>query len=178
MRDKRYVVSASPYVRHGRSLRSMMITTIIALMPAAAWGIYQFGFRAIFIIEMGIAGAVLAEVVVNRLASKESTLGDFHAVLVGLMMALLLPVAVPWWLVFLGAFLAILVGKAVFGPLGGAPISPVLVGLLIVAASWPTEINSYAHPTTADEAFHAAGVAPPEAPLTACLLYTSPSPRD
>ncbi len=176
MRDKRYVVSTSPHVKHGRSIRSMMVTTIIALMPASLWGIYQFGYRAIFIMEMGIAGAVLAELIVNKLSSKPSTLGDFHAVLVGLMMALLLPVGVPWWLAFLGAFMAILVGKAVFGPIGGAPISPVLVGLLIVAASWPGEINSYAHPTTADDVYQVAGVAPPETPLDA--VHVDPSDMD
>jgi electron transport complex protein RnfD len=176
MTEKRFVVSASPHLRQGRTLRSMMLMTIIALVPAALWGVFQFGFRAVYLMEVGIVGAVLAEFLVNKFSGKPSTLGDLHAVLVGFMLALLMPVGAPWYLVFIGAFLAVLIGKMVFGPLGGSPISPVLVGLLIVAASWPVEISNYQHPTTAPDEYHASNVAPPESPLDA--VFVDPSDMD
>ena len=169
MSDKRFGVSYAPHIRQGRTVRSMILTTLLALAPAALWGLYQFGSRALFLIEIAVGAAVVTELLINKFTGKAplSSLRDFHAVLVGCMLAMLVPVGAPWWLVAIGAVMAILVGKAVFGPVGGAPISPVLVGLLIVAASWPTEINRYQHPTTAPEAYHADCAAAPESPLAA-----------
>ncbi len=167
MRHKRLIVSAAPHLRGGRTLRWMMLTTIAGLCPAVIWGVHQFGLRALFLIEVGIGAAVLTEFVINKIMKKKTTIRDFHAVLVGLTVALLIPVGAPWWLVFFGGSLAVTLGKAVFGPLGGAPISPALVGLLIVAASWPAEINSYRTHKNADAAWHEENVAPEEPPLKA-----------
>jgi electron transport complex protein RnfD len=173
MMKKRLVVSASPHIRHGRTVRSMMLTAIAALAPAAAWGLFQFGLRAFFLMEIGILTAVAMEHLICKLQKRPTTVGDFHAVLVGLTLALLVPAGAPWWLVFVGAALAILIGKAVFGVLGGSPISPALIGLLIVAASWPSEINSYMTPQTAPESLKTEAAAPLEAPLNA--VATDPS---
>jgi electron transport complex protein RnfD len=151
----------------------MMLLTIAALLPAIFWGIHQFGLRALFIMEIGIGAALLTEMLVNKLSKQPYTIKDWHAVLVGLTVALLVPAGVPWWLVFIAGSLAILLGKVVFGPIGGAPISPALVGLLIVAASWPSEIASYRVHKNADEAWHQENIAPPEAPLDAVLADPS-----
>ncbi|MDJ0762129.1 MAG: RnfABCDGE type electron transport complex subunit D [Myxococcota bacterium] len=167
MRDQRYIVSPAPHLRHGRTIRTMMLTTIAALAPAALWGVYQFGLRSLFLIEIGIGAALATELAVCKMRGIPHTLGDFHAVLVGLTVALLVPAGVPWWLVLIGAVLAVLLGKVIFGPLGGSPISPALVGLLIIAASWPAEISTYRAPRSAAAAWHAEGIAPPKAPLDA-----------
>lgn len=167
MAHRYLTVSSSPHVRQGRTVRGLITTTIIALVPATLLGFYQFGFKAVLLVLLGIAGAVGTEAALCAATKKPLSIMDHHALLVGLTLALLVPVGAPWWLVFFGAVLAILVGKAPFGPLGGAPINPVLVGLLIVALSWPEAIASYEAPTTAPEIFHVADAAPMEAPQDA-----------
>lgn len=167
MADNRFVVSISPHVRYGRSIRSMVVTTFAALVPAAVFGVYQFGFSAAVLLAVGVLTAVATEAVVNKVAEQPLSIGDGHAALVGLMIGLMLPAGAPWWLVMVAAVLGILVGKKPFGPLGGAPLSPALVGLLIVAISWPEEVNSFTHPATAPAELHAVDAAPAESPLFA-----------
>jgi electron transport complex protein RnfD len=160
----------------------MIITTLAALAPAAAFGIYQFGLPALVLLCVGVLTAVATEAVVNRVARQPQSVGDGHAALVGLMVGLMLPAGAPWWLVMVAAAVGILVGKLPFGPLGSAPLSPALVGLLIVAISWPDDVNMFTHPATAPAELHAADAAPAESPLVAVAIDPSDAadyaPRD
>ena len=167
MTEERYLVSISPHRRHGRTIRSMIVTTIAALVPAAAFGVYQFGLKGALVLVAGVVTAVATEAVVNKVANQPLSISDGHAALVGLMVGMMLPAGAPVWLVVIAAAAGILVGKMPFGPLGSAPLSPALVGLLIVAISWPTEVNSFATPKTAPAELHAADAAPAESPLMA-----------
>ncbi len=171
--SKQYTVSMAPHVRQGRTVRSMIRTTIIALLPATFWGFYQFGFKALLLVTVGILGAVGTEAAVCRIAKQPIRIADHHAVLVGLMLALLVPAGAPWWLVLVGAVMAILVGKMPFGPLGGSPLAPALVGLLIVAISWPEAVASHVHPVTSASEYWAADAAPAEAPQDAVTIDPS-----
>lgn len=173
MAQKRYVVSISPHVRKGRTIRSMVGWTIAALVPAAAWGIYQFGVPAALVIAGGVAGAMLAEGLVTQLGRGRLTLRDGHAALVGLLVALMLPAGAPWWVALIGAAVGILVGKMPYGPLGGHPLSPAIVGLLVVTMSWPGEVTSFTTPRSAAAELKAADAAPAEDPQTAVRLDPS-----
>ena len=173
MAHRYLTVSSSPHLRQGRTIRGLITVTLIALVPAMLLGFYQFGPKAVLLVGLGITGAVGTEAALCVVTKKPLTIKDHHALLVGLMLALLVPVGAPWWLVLVGAALAILVGKAPFGPLGGAPINPVLVGLLIVSMSWPDAISSYEHPLSAPEIFAAADAAPAEAPQDAVTIDPS-----
>ncbi len=166
----RPVVSMSPHVRHGRTIRHMILTQIAALVPALLFGVIQFGAQALLLVLVGVAGAVLAEAAVCKASGRPLSLDDYHAVLVGLVLVLLVPPGVPWWLVLVGGAAAILIGKAPFGPLGGSPIHPALVGLLVVAISWPEAILTYSQPLSAGAALAAV---PAEAPLTAVAMDPS-----
>jgi electron transport complex protein RnfD len=160
----------------------MIITTLAALVPAALFGIYQFGLPALVLLAVGVLTAVATEAVVNKVARQPLSVGDGHAALVGLMVGLMLPAGAPWWLVMVAAAVGILVGKLPFGPLGSAPLSPALVGLLIVAISWPDEVNMFAHPATASAELQAVDAAPAESPLLAVAIDPSDAadytPRD
>ncbi len=173
MAHKYLTVSMSPHVRNGRTVKGMIATTILALTPAMLWGFFQFGVKAVLLVALGVAGAVGTEAALCAIRKQPLTIGNYHAVLVGLTLALLVPAGAPWWLVLVGAVMSILIGKAPFGPLGGAPINPALVGLLIVAISWPGEIASYDFPSTAPEIFGAADIAPAEAPQDAVTIDPS-----
>ena len=173
MEHKRFIVSISPHVRHGRTIRSMVTMTVAALLPAVGWGIYQFGLPALVLLAVGIGGAVGTEALVGRLAKQPVSVLDGHALLVGLLVALMLPAGAPWWLALVGGSIGILVGKLPFGPLGGAPLNPALVGLLILALSWPAEVSRYAHPASAPDELRAAGAATAESPLEAIAIDPS-----
>ena len=173
MAHRYLTVSMSPHVRHGRTVRGMISTVILALTPAMLFGFYQYGLEAVILVAVGVAGAVATEAALCLVRKQPLTIGDHHAVLVGITLALLVPSGVPWWMVLVGAVMAILVGKAPFGPLGGAPINPALVGLLILAISWPGEIGSYGYPTTADAAYAVTDIAPAEAPVDAVTIDPS-----
>ena len=111
-------VSSSPHVRAKDSTDRIMLYVIIALLPASLFGIYNFGFRALFIILLTIASCVASEWVFDYIVKKKSTITDLSAVVTGLLLALNLPVALPWWEAVLGGVFAIIIVKCMFGGLG------------------------------------------------------------
>lgn len=173
MAHRYLTVSMSPHIRQGRTIRGMISTTILALTPAMLFGFYQYGIKAVIMVALGVLGAVGTEAALCAIRKQPLTIGDHHAVLVGITLALLVPTGAPWWMVIVGSVMAILVGKAPFGPLGGAPINPALVGLLILAISWPGEMAAYDYPTTDAVASAVADIGPAEAPVDAVTIDPS-----
>jgi len=110
---------------------------ILALLPALAFGVYTFGMHAARIVSLAVVTAILSELMIRYLFRKSSTLTDGSAMLIGLMYAMLLPPSVPYWLVIIGVFLSLLIGREIFGGLGSNPLNPVLVGWAITRISWP-----------------------------------------
>lgn len=136
------VLSSSPHIHDAENVQSIMIKVMLALMPATFAGMYYFGTDAIRIIALCIIFSVGAELLWCKLAGKPlSVVKDCSAVLTGLLLALNLSSCVPWWLCLIGAFLAIWLGKQVFGGLGHNPFNPALVarvGLLIALPKYMT----------------------------------------
>lgn len=95
---------------------------------ARIFGIYNFGFRALVLILISIATCVLTEYIYEKLMKKPITIGDFSAVVTGLLLALNLPVSVPFWIPVVGGVFAILVVKMLFGGLGQNFMNPALAG--------------------------------------------------
>ena len=139
-----YHVSSSPHVRVKDSTDRIMLYVIIALLPASLFGIYNFGFRALFIILLTIASCVASEWVFDYIVKKKSTITDLSAVVTGLLLALNLPVSLPWWEAVLGGVFAIIIVKCMFGGLGQNFMNPALGGrcfLLIAFAADMTNFN-------------------------------------
>ncbi|MFA7229846.1 MAG: RnfABCDGE type electron transport complex subunit D [Victivallaceae bacterium] len=136
------VLSSSPHIHDTENVQSIMIKVMLALMPATFAGMYYFGTNAIRVIALCIIFSVGAELLWCKLAGKSlSVIKDCSAVLTGLLLALNLSSCVPWWLCLIGAFLAIWLGKQVFGGLGHNPFNPALVarvGLLIALPKYMT----------------------------------------
>lgn len=140
-----YHVSSSPHVRAKDSTDRIMLYVIIALLPASLFGIYNFGFRALFIILLTIASCVASEWVFDYIVKKKSTITDLSAVVTGLLLALNLPVSLPWWEAVLGGVFAIIIVKCMFGGLGQNFMNPALGGrcfLLIAFAADMTNFSS------------------------------------
>ena len=113
-----------------------MYTFIIALLPAAIFGISIYKMHAVRVISVAVASAMAFEWIIQKLFKQKVTVSDGNAILIGLLFALILPPSVPWWLIVIGTFVSILVGKQIFGGTGGNPFNPVLIGWAAIRISW------------------------------------------
>ena len=143
------VVSSSPHIQIKDSVTAIMLKVIIAMVPAMAAGIYFFGLNALWVILLCSIFCVGAEILWCLIAKKSvwQTIRDCSALVTGILLALNLSASTPWWVCLIGAFLAIWLGKQIFGGIGYNPFNPALVarvGLLIalpgIMTTWvPTQ---------------------------------------
>ncbi len=119
-------VSSNPHIRSRLTTGNIMLAVVIALLPAAGFGIYNFGLDALVLILVTVATTVLTEFLYEKLMKKKVTIGDFSAVVTGLLLALNLPSSAPWWIGVVGGVFAILVVKMLFGGLGQNFMNPAL----------------------------------------------------
>lgn len=137
-------VSSNPHIRSRATVSGIMAAVIVALMPAAGFGIYHFGPRALLLIAISIASAVGTEFLFG-LIRKKQTIGDLSAVVTGLLLALNLPVSVPWWVPLIGSAFAILVVKQLFGGLGQNFMNPALAGRCFLLISFPALMTDFSY---------------------------------
>ena len=119
-------VSSTPHVRSKQSTSRIMFLVIIALLPATAFGIYNFGISAAIIVAVTVATTVLTEYIYEKLMKLPVTISDLSAVVTGLLLALNLPSTIPWWIAVIGGVFAILVVKMLFGGIGQNFMNPAL----------------------------------------------------
>ncbi len=119
-------VSSNPHIRSRVTTSNIMLAVVIALLPAAGFGIYNFGLDALILILITVATTVLTEYLYELAMHKKVTVGDFSAVVTGLLLALNLPSSAPWWIGVIGGVFAILVVKMLFGGLGQNFMNPAL----------------------------------------------------
>lgn len=119
-------VSSNPHIRSKMTTSTIMLCVVIALLPATGFGVYHFGLNALVLILVTVASTVLTEFLFEILMHKPITVGDFSAVVTGLLLALNLPSNAPWWIGVLGGIFAILVVKMLFGGLGQNFMNPAL----------------------------------------------------
>lgn len=138
--DKRVIkltVSSSPHVRSSETTTGIMRDVIIALCPAAIAAIVVFGLRALAVMLVSVASCVLAEYLSRKAMHKENTIGDLSAIVTGLLLAFNLPSNIPFWIVVLGAVVAIVVVKQMFGGIGQNFLNPALAARVILMTSFP-----------------------------------------
>lgn len=121
-------ISVSPHIHSNRSTTGIMLDVIIALLPAAIAGVIIFGLRALAVVAVCIASAVLGEAIFNRIVKKEQTIGDLSAVVTGLLLAMNLPANIPIWQAVVGSLFAIIVVKCLFGGIGCNVVNPAITG--------------------------------------------------
>lgn len=129
-------VTAPPHVHCGRTIKGYVFETLMALMPAAAMSIVGFGVGAMRVMALSCAAAVIAEAICNKMTKRKLSVDDLSALHTGLIFAFLLPASAPWWLVAFGATASIVLGKMIFGGLGGNPLCSPLVGWAACRISW------------------------------------------
>ena len=140
--SKLYHVSSNPHVRAASSTAGIMTLVIIALLPAAGFGIYNFGPRAALVLLVTIASAVGTEILFG-LYKKKLTITDMSAVVTGLLLGMNLPVTIPLWMAAMGSVFAILVVKCLFGGLGQNFMNPALAARCFLVISFPAQMTNF-----------------------------------
>lgn len=141
------MVNNSPHIQSPITVKRIMWEVNLSLLPALLMAGYTFGLRAILVILMSVLGSVLAEFLIQRyLRNIPTTISDGSAVVTGILLAFCLPVAIPLWIAFLGGFIAIALGKQVYGGLGQNIFNPAHVARAILLASWPVYMNTWLKP--------------------------------
>ena len=139
-------VSVSPHIHGKKSTQAIMLDVIIALLPATIAGVVLFGIDALLVVATCVISAVVCELLFNIIVKKEQTVSDLSSVVTGLLLALNLPATTPWWVVFIGAVVAIGVAKMTFGGLGQNLFNPAIVGRVFLLISFPTYMTDWTRP--------------------------------
>ena len=143
----RLIVSPSPHLHTKTSTKSLMRDVVIALLPAVAVSVLFYGWSELLVLGVGVASCVLLEYLITKYLLKTScTIGDWSAVITGVLLALNLPATTPWWVVFIGAVVAIGIAKMTFGGLGQNLFNPALVGRVFLLISFPTYMTDWTKP--------------------------------
>lgn len=144
---KQLIVAPAPHVHSGDTVRRNMLLVIAALIPAYIMSVVAFGWGALITAAISIAACVLFEWLIAKYILKQKpTIGDCSAILTGLLLAFNLPSNLPWWIVIIGALVAIGVGKMSFGGLGQNPFNPALVGRVFLLISFPVQMTTWPLP--------------------------------
>ncbi|MEA2102662.1 MAG: RnfABCDGE type electron transport complex subunit D [Thermodesulfobacteriota bacterium] len=139
-------ISSSPHIRSDEDVAWIMRQVIYALIPGALVGIYFFGLPALMVILISVVSCMVIEALAQRVMRAKNTLSDGSAALTGLLLAMNLPSGAPWWLIVTGAFIAIIIGKQVYGGLGNNPFNPALVARVFLLISFPVQMTSWPAP--------------------------------
>jgi len=141
-----YTISPLPHVKCNETVKRMMWGTVAALMPVTIMAIIFFGLPALIIILATVIAAVATEVVIYKAASQKVTINDGNAVLIGLLLALLMPPGVQIWVPIIGAVFAIAIPKYIFGGTGTLVFHPTLTAFAFLLAAWPTLMGAQSTP--------------------------------
>lgn len=143
--SENYNISSSPHVRSKVTTGNIMLMVIIALLPATAFGIVNFGLSALLVVLVTVASAVLTEYLYQKLMHRKVTISDCSAVVTGLLVALNMPPTAPWWMCVLGSVFAILVVKQVFGGLGQNFMNPALGARCFLLISFTGRMTTFVY---------------------------------
>ena len=141
------LVSPSPHLHTKTSTKSLMRDVVIALLPAVVVSVLCYGWSELLVLGVSVASCVLLEYLITKYLLKGTcTIGDWSAVITGVLLALNLPATTPWWVVFIGAVVAIGVAKMTFGGLGQNLFNPAIVGRVFLLISFPTYMTDWTRP--------------------------------
>ena len=144
------IASSNPHIRNNEDTRSLMLDVIIALMPALAMSVYVFGVTTLISAVVSVAGAVFFEWLYRKLLKKPQTIGDLSAALTGLLLSMVCPPTLPYWMLLVGDFFAIFVVKQLYGGIGKNFLNPALAGRAALVACYASQMTSWAAPRTVD----------------------------
>jgi Na+-translocating ferredoxin:NAD+ oxidoreductase subunit D len=142
--SKILTISPSPHIHHESSVSKIMLSVILALIPALIWSFFVFGLPAVLTTLASVIACVGFEWLIQKFLLKvKPTISDGSAVLTGILLAMNLPASLPLWIIIIGALIAIGVAKMSFGGLGNNPFNPALVGRVFLLISFPVQMTTW-----------------------------------
>ncbi|MDO3378153.1 RnfABCDGE type electron transport complex subunit D [Geoalkalibacter halelectricus] len=174
--DQKLYLSSPPHIRAEQSTEQIMRAVIYALLPACAVAVYFFGLPALRVLVLCTLACVLIEVLCQKLMGRPLTWRDGSAALTGILLALNLPPSSPWWLVLIGAVVAIAVAKQIFGGLGHNPFNPALVARVVLLISFPVQMTTWSAPSPWGSDFHTLTTATPLGEMQSAVMLTGELP--
>ena len=147
------LVSSSPHIGSSMTTDKIMKHVVIALLPACIAGIFIFGLTSLVILIVSTGTCVLAEFLYNKLMKKPQTVGDFSAVVTGLLLGMNLPPTIPLYIPIIGGVFAILVVKMLFGGLGKNFANPAITARIFVVLAWTGAMTTYVQPVDYSQGF-------------------------
>ncbi len=136
-------VSSSPHVRSNDTTQGLMLDVCIAMLPATAFGVFQFGLNALLVLIVTVAACVLSEYVYETIMKKPVTVYDMSAVVTGMILALNMPANIPLWIPALGGIFAIIVEKQLYVGIGQNFMNPALAGRCFLLISFAGKMSSF-----------------------------------
>ncbi len=135
----------APHIRTAETVESVMYDVVIALIPAFAMAVYSFGVRALILTAVSVATCIATEYIWQKILKRDIEAFDGSAILTGILFAFVVPVGMGLQYVIVGNFVAITLGKIVYGGLGHNIFNPALIGRAFVQASWPVAITTFVY---------------------------------
>lgn len=143
MNDTQLKLSSSPHLHGALTTRHIMLDVIIALLPALIGAIVFFGWRALTVTLVSVAACVFFEWGYRKVMKLDCTVGDLSAVVTGILLAFVCPVTLPYWVIIIGAFVAIIIVKQLFGGIGKNIMNPALLARAFLLISWPVYMTTW-----------------------------------
>ena len=156
MDNNKLIVTAAPHITSTDSTQKIMQRVCLALCPTLIASVIIFGINALILVAVTVAACVFFEWAYCKLMHRENPTGDFSAVVTGMLLAFNLPATLPWWMAIVGAFIAIVVVKQLFGGLGYNFANPAIVGRIAMAMGFAGAMSNYPHPVSEIDAFASA----------------------
>jgi electron transport complex protein RnfD len=137
IRQNKFTVSHAPFWHDGDRISVMNYNIMLAALPAALVGIARFGAPALGVISLSVSFAMIWEALFNLASRRGISIGDGNAAVIGLLLGMMLPATVPWWGVVIGTFVAVVIGKMIYGGIGANPFNPTLIDAALLTYDFP-----------------------------------------
>lgn len=154
--DNKLIVTAAPHITSPDSTQKIMGRVCIALVPTLIASIIIFGVNSLILTAVTVAACVFFEWAYCKLMHREVPVADLSAVVTGMLLAFNMPATLPWWMAIVGAFIAIVIIKQLFGGLGYNFANPAIVGRIALAVGFASRMAAYPLPTTGVDALASA----------------------
>ncbi len=175
--ENQLYLSSSPHIHSPETTDKIMRLVIYALLPAVAVSLYFFGLPALKTLLICTIGCVAFEALCCRIMKQQLTVTDGSGALTGILLALNLPASSPWWMSLLGAGIAIIIGKMIYGGLGYNPFNPALVARVVLLISFPVQMTSWTAPTPLGSGLDAVTTATPLGEMKTAVMLTGKLPE-
>ena len=154
--ENKLIVTAAPHITSADTTQKIMGRVCLALCPALVASVIIFGINSLILTAVTVASCVFFEWAYCKLMGREVPIADFSAVVTGMLLAFNLPASMPWWMAIVGAFIAIVIIKQLFGGLGYNFANPAIVGRIALAVGFASRMANYPKPVNGIDALASA----------------------